>query len=334
MQDAAKDARKNCETDAISADDIEARWRVDGLKHRHHVNYRADEVANVAEGDVHIQQVAEGLFISRSKITVTDDVILETMREPCMMVGVVLEGVAHTQIGERHFEARPGQLSVINIKGRQRTSSRMKRGSRLNFSGIIALPHWLEQTGFAELEKNGILIETRITNETYAAQVEAPPALQETALKICNLEADTGAVAQLRWQGLALQFFTDAMTALQAQHRTAVNGSLTPRDYARIQAVRARLERLGPEEKLTLEEIAAQAGMSPSTLSRHFKTAFDTTVFAFVADQRMDAARNGMRDQGLSIAQAAHLAGFSNSTNFSTAFKRRYGITPKSFLTS
>ena len=317
--------------DLITAKTVEEDWRIRDRNHQHHIVDQPDEEDHIAAGDVRFEEVTPGLFLSSSNMAIESDFTVKATREPCLMLGVVLEGTAHTQIGDQHYHAVPGQLTALNICDTEETVSHMRGGTRFDMSGIVALPSWLERTGFAELEQNNICIDQRLGEQTYGVQIDVPPALRETAIKLCRLDPDAGMVARLKREAAALEFFSDAMTALQSHHNTNTGDTLAPRDLARIQRVRELLEQLAPEDKVTLEAVARDAGMSVSTLCRHFKFAFDTTVISFVAEQRMTAARLALRNNGLTIAQAAHLAGFSSPTNFSTAFKRRYGVTPKEF---
>lgn len=80
---------------------------------------------------------------------------------------------------------------------------------------------------------------------------------------------------------------------------------------------------------LTIERIAHEAGASPSTVQRNFKEQFGTTIFEFVRQKRLETAYAALVNDGLPIAQAAHLAGYNNVSSFTTAFRKTYGMTPK-----
>ena len=79
---------------------------------------------------------------------------------------------------------------------------------------------------------------------------------------------------------------------------------------------------------LNLRDLAATMNMSIARLQRIFKTAYGTTVMDFMRETRLQAARDAMDKDGLTIGQAAFLAGYSSPANFSTAFKRVFGISP------
>jgi AraC-like DNA-binding protein len=87
-------------------------------------------------------------------------------------------------------------------------------------------------------------------------------------------------------------------------------------------------------ECFTLESIAAALSMSVSTLQRKFKAAFGVTVIDYVRQRRLGIVRSAMLDQGLSVGEAAYLAGYKYPSNFVAAFKKHYGVTPSEFTKS
>lgn len=82
-------------------------------------------------------------------------------------------------------------------------------------------------------------------------------------------------------------------------------------------------------EDLTLDRIAREVGISTSSIQRHFKERFGTTVSDFIRQERLETARAALERDGIPISQAAYLAGYSNPSSFTTAFKKAYGVTPK-----
>jgi transcriptional regulator GlxA family with amidase domain len=79
----------------------------------------------------------------------------------------------------------------------------------------------------------------------------------------------------------------------------------------------------------TAEEIAARIGVGVNTLQRLFHAGHGTSVFHYVRMRRLEQARQALENEGVCIAQAACIAGYNSAANFSTAFKRQYGFTPK-----
>ena len=81
-------------------------------------------------------------------------------------------------------------------------------------------------------------------------------------------------------------------------------------------------------QRLSVEDLAGRACLSPRHFSRRFKDVFGTTPAAFVEDLRLGRARDRLGSPGQSIAQVASSVGFASADSFRRAFERRFGIQP------
>lgn len=79
---------------------------------------------------------------------------------------------------------------------------------------------------------------------------------------------------------------------------------------------------------LTIETIARESGASVSSVQRHFKHQFGMTVFEFIRRKRLEAARDALESRGVTVAEAAWIAGYMSPSSFITAFKKTYGTCP------
>lgn len=144
--------------------------------------------------------------------------------------------------------------------------------------------------------------------------VTPPPALQ-------------GEMRELYQKAKALELMCLACAALVERDRTLI---ARPSLSTWRQSERVRdylLDHL--DDTLTIDQIARDTGASVSTVQRHFKDHFGVTVFEFIRRKRLEKARAALESEGMTIAQAAYIAGYANPSNFTTAFKREYGVTPK-----
>lgn len=82
-------------------------------------------------------------------------------------------------------------------------------------------------------------------------------------------------------------------------------------------------------EPLSIGQIACHMNTTPTTLQRHFRQALGVTVFDFLQQERLRLARHALETEGLSVTQAAALAGYANPGSFSTAFRRHFGLSPR-----
>jgi len=79
--------------------------------------------------------------------------------------------------------------------------------------------------------------------------------------------------------------------------------------------------------KLAVAEIAAVSGLSTYHFIRAFLKTFGGPPHQYVLDQRLGFAENLLLDGRMSIAEVAHLAGFSSQSHFTTVMKKYRGVT-------
>lgn len=84
-------------------------------------------------------------------------------------------------------------------------------------------------------------------------------------------------------------------------------------------------------EDLSLATLARVAGFSPFYFHRLFKGLTGETVNDCVNRLRLERAAALLRGSTISITEAALACGFDTSSGFSRAFKRRYGLTARSW---
>lgn len=95
----------------------------------------------------------------------------------------------------------------------------------------------------------------------------------------------------------------------------------------RLAMVRDRLI-AEPDVDHSLAILARDAGIGVSTLKHRFTEAYGKSVFSFLYDVRLKRALEQLKESDLSISQIAYSAGFKHPANFSTAFRKRFGVSP------
>ena len=103
---------------------------------------------------------------------------------------------------------------------------------------------------------------------------------------------------------------------------------LLPHEHQRMRALHAFLQTDGAMD-MSLDALARQAGTNANTLQRHFRAVYGTTVFDFVREHRLQRARHALEQDGLTVGQAALVAGYNSAANFATAYRKRFGMPPK-----
>lgn len=81
-------------------------------------------------------------------------------------------------------------------------------------------------------------------------------------------------------------------------------------------------------ERITLEEVAALANMTPSSFSRYFKTHANKTFSEFLTGIRIGYSCKLLVEKKLSITEACYESGFNTVSNFNRQFKTYTQSTP------
>jgi len=83
--------------------------------------------------------------------------------------------------------------------------------------------------------------------------------------------------------------------------------------------------------KISMPEVAKQAGISTSTQERLFKKMFSSTPLMYLQKIRLNAACSLLKNTNASIAKIAEETGFNDHTSMTRAFRTELNITPLKF---
>lgn len=141
-----------------------------------------------------------------------------------------------------------------------------------------------------------------------------------------------GPTRWLYWEGKVLELI--ALRLEQASDHTSqseqkASSQLQSDDIDRIYFARDILLQQLTNPPLLLE-LARLVGLNDYKLKKGFRQVFGTTVFGYLTQQRMKKARQLLLQQQ-SIAAVASAVGYESPTAFSGAFKRQFGVSPKSY---
>ena len=83
-----------------------------------------------------------------------------------------------------------------------------------------------------------------------------------------------------------------------------------------------------------LKDTADSLGVSVSTLQRRVKDKYQVTAIEYIRYKKLENAKKSLVIDELSIGEIAFIAGYSHASNFVTAFKKRFHMTPAEFRKS
>lgn len=280
------------------------------------------------EGWVDLTELAPGLVLRRLDVRDLQGASVRAMLRPGLHLALVVGGRVNVTLGERRLSLGPGtDGSVLGVALSVREPYPFLREScRGDIERTVMLTlqqQWLDrhlrceggQALRAFAQRHMALQTWRASGQAIAAagQMLSPPVMPPSLWRLYQ-------------ESRALDIVVEA---LMHAHRAAPEATqpLSPRDRHRMMALRELLDN-GGADALSLAEIAARACVSVNTLQRHFRAMWGTTVAQYLRDGRLARARLALERDGVSVMQAAELAGYNSAANFATAFRRRFGVSP------
>ena len=87
-------------------------------------------------------------------------------------------------------------------------------------------------------------------------------------------------------------------------------------------------------EPPTLTELSEEIGLNIKKLKEGFKEIYGDTVYGYLLDHKMEEARRMLSSKSYNVNEVGLRVGYSTSSHFIAAFKKKYGTTPKKYLMS
>jgi AraC-like DNA-binding protein len=165
---------------------------------------------------------------------------------------------------------------------------------------------------------------TRLQTERAVKQIKAW-GLDLDLNEAARLYAATPVVERSEYQAtmLLLQFFADQLGAL-ANQLVLSQQSAEPAQITRARNfIEAQFH-----EKLTLGEVASQAGMSRFYFCKLFKKATGLNFTDYIARLRVEKAKNLLLNRNYRVSEIGYEVGFQSMTHFNRVFKRIAGESP------
>lgn len=140
----------------------------------------------------------------------------------------------------------------------------------------------------------------------------------------CNY---TGAIKKAFLESKVVEMLSYLFTIINEEENTKISEDLSECDYLKMIAVENILKTQF-KEKLTLAGIAAQVGLNDFKLKKCFKIVFNTTVFNYLTQVRMEHAKQLISEKEYSVAYVSEELGYKNQQHFTVAFKKNFGYLP------
>jgi AraC family transcriptional regulator, transcriptional activator of the genes for pyochelin and ferripyochelin receptors len=82
----------------------------------------------------------------------------------------------------------------------------------------------------------------------------------------------------------------------------------------------------------TIDRLARKVGLNQKKVKKGFRELYNTTVFGFLRQYRMEQARLIFERDLVNVSEVACTVGYTNASHFTAAFRNHFGINPGAYL--
>ena len=292
----------------------------------------------------HLQRVRvlrPGLHLHADDTADVQDFTASGEMEVGLRIVLLLEGSVDVSYGQRRVamsstaqRARvpgPPRALLVSVAEPERFERRGRRGAYARRVSVGLGGEWLEQVAGPSASD---AIDAFRRQHLAMHHWQPSARIAAVAEQITRAPDLSPLLLHLYLESRALELVGEALGSL-SQHApgpapapAAATPRLLPHEHQRMRALHAFLQTDGAMD-MSLDALARQAGTNANTLQRHFRAVYGTTVFDFVREHRLQRARHALEQDGLTVGQAALVAGYNSAANFATAYRKRFGLPPK-----
>ena len=269
-----------------------------------------------------------GLIVHMVDVHNLQNMITQATVLPSMKLAIVVDGQADISFDQQRFvlgnssKPKRNTASLLNLT---RPTRFERRGVALAYEKTVSISFshdWLLESLPSAPQQLLDFIEQHLSSHLWQPSKKALAIAQQI---IATPSIGSG-LHQLFLESRCIELISEALSSLLKQTPPCVG--TTTAIYQRLMQAKSLLE--NPQlTHLVLQDIAQQVGMSTSSLQRHFRRSFNLSLTQYHRQQRLRRALHALQKDQFSISQAAELAGYSTTGNFSTAVKKEFGVTPK-----
>jgi AraC-like DNA-binding protein len=193
-------------------------------------------------------------------------------------------------------------------------------GGRMFAAGLAFPKASIERLG---LQREFLELFSSADSDEFVVALKAPPRILAMATEMLSPTLD-GRAEELLLSAHAMEILARVISIAGKRASIEMAGDHKQR---RLRAIRDAID-ADLRRPWKVSQLAREAGISSRSFNTHFRRAFGVSASDYLRTRRLESARDAIIDQGISINEAAYLAGYGNPANFATAFRKHFGYTP------
>ncbi len=158
-----------------------------------------------------------------------------------------------------------------------------------------------------------------------------PPLLQEIYMQLLQHSYESGS-QRLYFDIKIRELLFHLLHSYIGENDPAVE--FTPYEKGRIQEAKNILETYIDKKPPTIRELSRMVALNEFKLKKGFRQLFDAGIFEWISTKKMYHARKLVEETQKPLKEIAMMSGYPRITNFITAFRKQFGITPGSIRRS
>lgn len=285
-----------------------------------------------AEGYREVFELYEGFQLVTGDLTCHKEAVLTMTSDGSLKFHYRLEGFSGLELSYRpENQITRYSMGVLLSPPGSKKSEHYLEGEHERSVTLICEAAFLRKRFGNQLTDLPGALENYITQGT-VAHYSHRVAMSTEAITAATMILDTPLRGSLRRQYIearALELLVLSLHACSEHERSPEDRlhGISARDVAMMQKARTVLEEQY-DSPPTISALAREIGLNEAKLMQDFKQLFGQTIFDFTQNIRMDKAKKLLETSDKSITEIAFEVGYEYSSNFTTAFKRRFGVPP------
>jgi len=293
-----------------------------------------DEV--ILKGLFHHHFDRHGLSVHAGNLIEMSDRTSFAELPPAISMTILFDGKVSFSLGSQRYQLGclgegSVECSAFIINQPEVLSRRFECGMHVNKLNIFIERQWLEQRATTPDERHHI--QQLFHDHAAFYHWQASDVVAKLASDYLFKSQHTSLQDELLKEAIIFQLIAENLKVLTSLHR-AERPQNTDQSYATASQENQLRHQIDDMmmQSITLAEMASAIGLSVSTLQRKFKTTYGVTVNNYCRQRRLDMAKKALLVDKKSIGEAAFIAGYGHPSNFITAFKKRFKLTPSELV--
>lgn len=258
-----------------------------------------------------------------------------------LTIRLSLNGEQHYKVGNNDHIINPNSYLVINQGQRYITSFKDTKDQEMM---LVAF----KPTFVSEVLKSVVTPEDKLLDDPFKSagqpvaffekSYEMDPEIQNAFATLRELmnERDLGIRKEYDLQGI----YSSLLMRLLCVHKNIKqdidrlkSAKLSTRTelYRRLVIAKDYMD-AHPEKRISIEEVATVAFLSPHHFKRAFKELFNIAPHQYHVGKRLEHSRKLLTEKSRKIDDICRMVGFENASSFIRLFREHYGYTPRALV--